>query len=492
LTDKSFCLDEVEMAVRKLLVASQKGGVGKTTTSINLAAAAAKAGARVLLLDADPLSSISATLNLQEHPQRRSLRQVELPGTVISGVMPGLDIVCPYEDGSCTDEDLDDVFKVLASPSFEEHYGCLIVGAPPFMGANAAQLLQSCNEFVIVMRAEAMAYRTMPAFLELVQRKKNAARPINLRGILLTLPEPDDQGSRWERELRGRYGGRILSAVIPYDEEIRKSLELNRIVLQAAPEAPSSQQYVQLAATLGLVAEASGADLNRESPLLEIAASMHVAGLLNRQRVAVGVGGTDTVVDVPNPVLELPSVEPEFSTKETPPAPPKSKGSVPVLSSQSSRSIPRLTEKKTDSHAVVRPTEKIVDVSPAPKPAAGKKPASTVWSAHSNQTRIAWLGVVSAVVIGVGLRFVIPKVPAFMMPMVIGTLVTTGVILLLTLLAKNSESKPQAATESKPEAKEGTKPPASRPDMHKDSRGRLAALPRTNREQRFRRGRDSR
>ena len=60
--------------MRKLLVARQKGGVGKTTTSINLAAAAALAGARVLLLDADPLSSISASLNLAEHPQRQSLR----------------------------------------------------------------------------------------------------------------------------------------------------------------------------------------------------------------------------------------------------------------------------------------------------------------------------------------------------------------------------------------------------------------------------------
>src|SRR5262249_29835640 len=61
-------------AVRKLLVASQKGGVGKTTSSVNLAAAAALAGNRVLLLDADPLSSISSSLNLAQHPQRQTLR----------------------------------------------------------------------------------------------------------------------------------------------------------------------------------------------------------------------------------------------------------------------------------------------------------------------------------------------------------------------------------------------------------------------------------
>jgi cellulose biosynthesis protein BcsQ len=74
------------MAVRKLLVACQKGGVGKTTTSMNLAAAAAMAGTRVLLLDADPLSSISTSLNLSQHVGRQSLRKlgVELPGVLVA------------------------------------------------------------------------------------------------------------------------------------------------------------------------------------------------------------------------------------------------------------------------------------------------------------------------------------------------------------------------------------------------------------------------
>ena len=81
-------------------------------------------------------------------------------------------MLSPYEDGCCSDEDLDDLLRVLASHDFAEQYGCLIVGSPPFMGANAAQLLGCCDQFVIAMRAEAMAYRTLPAFLELVQRNR--------------------------------------------------------------------------------------------------------------------------------------------------------------------------------------------------------------------------------------------------------------------------------------------------------------------------------
>src|SRR5262245_3876976 len=195
----------MELAVRKLLVASQKGGVGKTTTSINLAAATALAGARVLLLDADPLSSISASLNLAQHPQRQQLRQagIDLPGVLVSNVIPGLDVLSPYEDGGCSDDELDQLLGLLATPAFQECYATLLVDTPPFMGANPGQLLATCDEFIIVMRAEPMAYRTLPAFLELVQRSRSA-NPIPLRGILLTLPDGEQQGGRWEREMRGR------------------------------------------------------------------------------------------------------------------------------------------------------------------------------------------------------------------------------------------------------------------------------------------------
>ena len=74
--------------MRKLLVASQKSGVGKTTTSVNLAAAAALAGTRVLLLDADPLSSVAAMLGLHAHANRRTLRQegLDLPGVLVCDV----------------------------------------------------------------------------------------------------------------------------------------------------------------------------------------------------------------------------------------------------------------------------------------------------------------------------------------------------------------------------------------------------------------------
>jgi chromosome partitioning protein len=269
------------MAVRKLLVASQKGGVGKTTTSINLAAAAARAGTRVLLVDADPLSNVSTALNLTNHSRRQTFRQAgaDLPGVLYQGVISGLDVFSPYEEGGCSDDDFNELLGLLGTPAVEEGYGCMIMDSPPFMGANSAQLLGACGEYVLVMRTEPMAYRTLPAFLELVQRSRRSGHAITMRGILLTLPDGEASGGRWERELRGRFGGRILPTVIPHDAEVERARDRGEIISIANPDSPVALQYGVLIENLELAVEAGKANMEAESPLLVAAASLQPAGV---------------------------------------------------------------------------------------------------------------------------------------------------------------------------------------------------------------------
>jgi chromosome partitioning protein len=186
---------------RILALANQKGGVGKTTTSINLAAASAMQGARVLLIDADPLSSICASLQLTNHAQRQNLRRTELdlPGVLIPDVITNLDVLSPYDEEGCSDEDFGRLLQVLNSPPVAGVYDLLVANTPPFLGTNPYQLFSLCDEFLIVMRAEPLAARTLPAFLELAQRSRVKGAESNMRGILLTLPEGENIGGRWER-----------------------------------------------------------------------------------------------------------------------------------------------------------------------------------------------------------------------------------------------------------------------------------------------------
>lgn len=481
--------------MRKLLVASQKSGVGKTTTSMNLAAAAAAAGARVLLLDADPLSSITGSLNLAEDPRRRSLRQAgfDLPGAFVSDFVPGLDVFSPYEAGRCTDADLDELLRLVTSPPCQEGYGCLVVDTPPFLGAKPAQLVSVCDEFIVVMRAEPMAYRTLPALLELVQRSRGENQQIQMRGILLTLEEGEASGGRWEREMRGRFGNRVLPHVVPHDEAVGRELQAHRIVSAAAPEAPAAAAYHGLVVTLGLAAERRREGAPAEAPLLAAAALFTPA--------VVGAKGPSFGLDLPEaPLGEAPVFEeaPKFQPAEEPAwrpeAPeqpePSPEEAVPERRAEAEHTEPLPGPKSGRFARPVLPPEKAP--APAVSPSASRKEGSAPKAAAADPQpagekglsplAFAWVGL--AVAAGVGLRFA--KLPDFMLPVIVGVAVTAAVVLALRLFAGGSErqEKTQPAGPVPPKAREKSSANPTRLAERQDTRplSRRPTRPPTRRE----------
>jgi chromosome partitioning protein len=457
--------------VRKLLVASQKGGVGKTTTSINLAAAAAMAGTRVLLLDADPLSSISVSLNLAEHPQRQSLREagIDLPGVLVCDVVPGLDVLSPYEAGGCSDDELDRLFALLTTDAFREGYGCLVVDTPPFMGASPGQLLATCDEFVIVMRAEPMAYRTLPAFLELVQRQKSPAGngAIKMRGILVTLPEGESSGGRWERELRGRFGTRILPDIVPYDEVVNEARLFGRIVGHEHRESPVAQAYHGLAESLALASDARAAAPGTASPLLLAWAALKAASR-------------------PEPApVEAPSPAPVFAEAFAGARTPASKVHVrPVeppdleevnLAEDLAPDLDELEAHILDEHGVppVAPSASLKPRTPTPpppvepararpilRPVEPKAPAKVAPTPDPESKGfplgVGLLLVSVATAIGIGLRFL--DLPDYTIPIIVGFSVAAVVVLGMIFVMPQQEEEPEDAPAPAPPPRPASKP----------------------------------
>ncbi|HZY85887.1 MAG TPA: ParA family protein [Gemmataceae bacterium] len=442
--------------MRKLLVASQKGGAGKTTTAMNLAGAAAAAGARTLLLDADPLGNVGTALNLAGHANRLALRDsgVDLAGALVQNVAPGLDVLSPYEEGGCSDDALDDLLRVLAAPAVQDGYGCLVVNTPPFLGANGAQLLAAADEYVLVMRAEPLAYRTLPAFLELVQRSLKPTHTLQMRGIILTLPESEPAGGRWERELRGRFGNRIFTQVVPHDEEVAKAALFGQVLCQASPEAPAAVQYRGLAEALGLTECHKPGQVFTDSPLLAASATVPLVGAsAGRRPFATATVSFHEMDTSPEFQADLPDI--------LPPAP-----DLPPAAAAPPEPAHRTPSRRVA--AVKAPEAPPVAPSAAPSKAAPK-------AAPPRRAGNAWVGWIAAgAVLGIGVRFL--HLPPEMMPFIVGLGVAAGVIVLVRFLNAGPEDSP--AGPSAPPKSGPARKPGSRPELRRDANARLSNVAR--------------
>ena len=255
-----------ETALRTLLVASQKGGVGKTTTAVNLAALAAQAGSRVLLIDADPSGGVGASLLLTRdldpdvRPDSPEAEGRDAPrpdgvtgrGALWSGVLPNLDVLSPYPADGTDGDELAGFLDALPASGLARGYDLVVIDAPPMMGPRPKALLRAAGEVLVVQRADPMSFRTLPAYLELVREVKAEGSRVELRGILLTLPAGVALGSPAEVAIRQKFKG-LLPQAIPFDADIDKSLLAGQPVVVTRPVGPASRQYRALATTLGLV-----------------------------------------------------------------------------------------------------------------------------------------------------------------------------------------------------------------------------------------------
>ena len=252
-----------------LLIASQKGGVGKTTTAINLATLAAQSGQRVLILDADPLGTVATSLQLSRSDRDGKPPQpdrVTRRGCVWAGVIPNLDVLTPYPADSTDEDHLNRFLRAIPNSPLPRSYDLIVIDAPAMLGPRQKALLKASQEVLIVQRSEPMSFRTLPTFLELIRQVKSDGSRIKLRGILMTLPSGLLPGCKTELRLREKFQG-ILPQVIPFDAEVSRALVLGTPVAVLHPNSAVTKQYRSLAAALAIT-KAVAATVAAKQPVL--------------------------------------------------------------------------------------------------------------------------------------------------------------------------------------------------------------------------------
>lgn len=238
---------------RILCVANQKGGVGKTTTATNLAAALAKAGAYTLLVDLDPQCNATSGLGREptaEHPLvvGSPLKDsVAATGVDRLDLLPGSRRFRDVEALARDDRTQADRIRYHLSSGLGS-YDFVLIDCPPSLGRLTRTALASSTEVVMPIQCEYFAMEGLAQMIEVIREvMQEPGNRLQFGGIVLTMYDPALELT-WEveQEVREFFGEIVYRSVIPRDVAVSEAPSHGKSVLDYAPRARGTRAYVEL------------------------------------------------------------------------------------------------------------------------------------------------------------------------------------------------------------------------------------------------------
>jgi chromosome partitioning protein len=241
-------------APRRLLFASHKGGVGKTVSAVNVAAALGEYGARVLLVDTDPNGGLTAFFGVETPPSHPGLYGIEQRGVsalLAPKLLPNVDLV-PYA-GDRRPIDFNNLYRSLTEigRSATHRYDFVIIDTRPAADQMIRRMCQLVDEVIVVFQCHHLAYRTLRDILTELRDARADGAPAQVLGMLLTMVDlSNPRQAQLEAQIRASLGAALLPTEIPFDPAVNEAVMACQPVVHCRHNAPSSWAYRKLAGHL--------------------------------------------------------------------------------------------------------------------------------------------------------------------------------------------------------------------------------------------------